>query len=87
MSTPTPVQTSAPAAAATPAPTPVPLTPAQAVNGQLISQLLTMQGQLEVEIDYLSNAAANLADRQAKLAAVQQQLSSLGYVAAPPPSS
>jgi septal ring factor EnvC (AmiA/AmiB activator) len=65
-------------------PNPVPptaVTPQQAVNNQLISQLLNMQNSLQSEIDYLGNAAANLADRQAKLAAVQSQLTALGYVA------
>jgi hypothetical protein len=64
-------------------PNPLPPTAAQVVNGQLVSQLLTMQNNLEVEIGYLANAAANLADRQAKLAAVQGQLTALGYVAPP----
>lgn len=63
---------------------PAPPTPAQVVNGQLVSQLLTMQDALQVEINYLENAAANLADRQAKLAAVQAQLTQLGYVAPAP---
>jgi hypothetical protein len=62
-------------------PNPVPPTAAQVVNSQLISQLLSMQNSLEGEIGYLSNAAANLVDRQAKLAAVQAQLTALGYVA------
>jgi len=65
----------------TPNPVPTPPTAAQVVNSQLISQLLSMQSALEGEINYLSNAAANLADRQAKLAAVQAQLAALGYVA------
>jgi hypothetical protein len=68
-------------------PNPVPPTAAQVVNSQLVSQLLSMQNDLEVEIGYLSNAAANLADRQAKLAAVQAQLTALGYVAPAPASS
>jgi hypothetical protein len=62
-------------------PNPVPPTAAQVVNSQLISQLLSMQNSLEAEIGYLGNAAANLTDRQAKLAAVQAQLTALGYVA------
>jgi hypothetical protein len=71
MSTPNPVQ-------------PAPPTAAELVNSQLVSQLLGMQDSLQVEINYLENAAANLADRQAKLAAVQAQLTALGYVAPAP---
>lgn len=75
MSTPNPVPTPAPAPTA-----------AQQVNTAMINSLLSMQDSLTREIAYLSNAAANLADRQARLAAVQTQLTALGYVA-PTPST
>lgn len=73
MSTPTPVPSQ-------PAPTAA-QTATTAVNSALVNQLLTMQQQLQGEIDYLGNAAALIADRQAKLTAVQTQLTALGYVA------
>jgi hypothetical protein len=65
-------------------PNPVAPTAAQLVNSDLMNMLLTTQANLENEIAYLGNAANLLTDRQAKLAAVQAQLTSLGYV--PPPA-
>lgn len=81
MSTPQPIPS--PVTPVTPAPTMAQVA-ASDVAGTVIGQLLTMQQQLEVEIGYLANAAANLADRQARLAAVNAQLAALGYVAAAP---
>lgn len=68
----------------TPAPSAAQVVATDAVSAQLIGQLVSMQRSLEGEIEYLANAAANLADRQMKLSAVKAQLSALGYVAPDP---
>jgi hypothetical protein len=80
MSTPDPVPVPAPV---TVDPAPVPLTAALAtadVNNDMIQLLLARQRSIQADIDYLNTAAARLADAQTRLAAVNAQLTSLGYV-------